>query len=90
MLASTAQGSEPSTAVCQEQGGEVYGKELSNTAPGNKKTEPGHKSKVTPQKQEAFNHNEFQPTKFIVPHPETESGGDIKPRLDGALSNMVW
>lgn len=29
---------------------EVYGKELPNTGPGNK-TEPGHKSKVTPQKQ---------------------------------------
>ena len=48
-LACTAQGSEPSTAVCQEQGGEVYGIELQNTGAGNK-TKPEHKNKGIQQK----------------------------------------
>jgi len=34
VLASTAQGSEPSTAACQLQGGEAYGLELQNTGAG--------------------------------------------------------
>lgn len=54
-LASIAEGSKPSAAACQEQGGEVYGTEFKNTGAGNT-SEPEHKNKGIQQKQ-ALNHS---------------------------------